>query len=898
MLNFMYTIIISPIIQIIEFSFVFFYKIFHNLAFSLFGVSLAVSLFSLPLYMMAERWQIIERNTVKSFKSYIGKIKSVFHGDEQFMILSAFYRQNHYHPIYALRSTLGLVIQIPFFIAAYNYLSNLEILRGVGFKFIKDLGMPDSLFQINSITINILPIAMTLINCIAGAIYTKGLSTRDKIQVYGIAFIFLILLYNTPSCLVIYWTLNNIFSLVKNIFYRIKNPLKVIYISGCIIITIFIMYLFIFMKTRVFSKRLLIACLLSIFYFLPLIKNILNYLYINILSKLLQNKKLMIYLLFASCITLFLLAGIYIPSSVIASSPEEFSFIDNYNSPFIFIFHSLFFYAGLFILWPICIYFLFPDKIKIFLITIFSTVTVIASIYTLIFSGKYGLINNIFNFITTGVLVPAFSTMLLSIIILIPVFFLIFALIKTSKTHFINALITIVFVFLFGTSFYNIVQIHKSFNDLSKRQLSNKYVNAIKPIFNLSKDNKNVIIFMADGAVNGFVPLIFNDHPELNDKFSGFTLFTNTASFSNHTLMAVPAIWGGYEFTPLEMNKRNTIPLVEKHNMALLTLPVLLEQAGFHITVTDPSWANYAWISDISIYDEYDNITAYNTERNYTQLWYTENDPESLYKTFNKIKRNIIWFSFLKISLPSLRSIIYDNGWYWDTDNIGTSITDFINSYSVLDYLPRLTEFNADTSSALLITNDITHKFGYIQPPDYTPTSIKNAIGKSKFSRNDTYHSNTALYLKIGEWFDIMKKNGTYDNTRIIIIADHGSGAWNLVSDKPIPIKGESRELYNPVFLFKDFNKKGKLAINKDFMTNADVPSIILQNIIDNPHNPFTGNPINMESKKDGIYISTCHIPMAGGHGKYRFNIKNNQWMYLRDSIFESSNWEYAKNDY
>ena len=71
---------------------------------------------------------------------------------------------------------------------------------------------------------------MTAINCISGAIYTKGLPLKDKLQVYLLALLFVVLLYNSPSGLVIYWTMNNIFSLVKNIFYKLKNPIKSFYI--------------------------------------------------------------------------------------------------------------------------------------------------------------------------------------------------------------------------------------------------------------------------------------------------------------------------------------------------------------------------------------------------------------------------------------------------------------------------------------------------------------------------------------------------------------------------------------------------------------------------------------------------------------------------------------------
>jgi membrane protein insertase Oxa1/YidC/SpoIIIJ len=74
--------------------------------------------------------------------------------------------------------------------------------------------------------INVLPFVMTLINCASGAVYTKGLAFKDKIQLYGMALVFLALLYNSPAGLVLYWTLNNIFSLVKNIYLKIPFKRK------------------------------------------------------------------------------------------------------------------------------------------------------------------------------------------------------------------------------------------------------------------------------------------------------------------------------------------------------------------------------------------------------------------------------------------------------------------------------------------------------------------------------------------------------------------------------------------------------------------------------------------------------------------------------------------------
>ena len=240
------TVIIYPLTQIIEFSYVFFYRFFKNPGISVIGVSLAVTLLCLPLYIVAERWQQVQRDTEAKLNPRADRIKKAFKGDEQYMMLNTYYKQNHYHPLMALRSSFGLLIQIPFFIAAYSFLSNMPALQGQSFLFIKDMGKPDALFKIGNFSVNILPIAMTLINIVAGAIYTKGFAVKEKVQIYGMALVFLVLLYTSPAGLVLYWTMNNVFSLVKNIFYKLKNPLKVLYGLLCVIVVMMDIYVIFF----------------------------------------------------------------------------------------------------------------------------------------------------------------------------------------------------------------------------------------------------------------------------------------------------------------------------------------------------------------------------------------------------------------------------------------------------------------------------------------------------------------------------------------------------------------------------------------------------------------------------------------------------------------------------
>jgi hypothetical protein len=262
--------------------------------------------------------------------------------------------------------------------------------------------------------------------------------------------------------------------------------------------------------------------------------------------------------------------------------------------------------------------------------------------------------------------------------------------------------------------------------------------------------------------------------------------------------------------------------------------------------------------------------------------------------TSKKINRNALWFSFLKTSPPFLRKLIYDDGWYWGSDEYVDSINKFINSYAVVDFLPKLTRYDARQPQAILFTNETTHEWAMLQTPEYKPAERVTNTGNGEFSADGLYHADNAFYLRIGEWFEELKKNGVYDNTRIVIASDHGTNLDAKLPGEDIKIPGERRESYNPVLLFKDFDAHGKLETDNTFMTNADVPVLALDGIAELV-NPFTGKSLTENPKDGGIYIATNHLPLAHQHNKTTFKIKDDEWILVKDSIFDAKNWVRAR---
>ena len=242
------TLLLKPLQLVFEAAYTLSEKVTGNPGLSLFALSLFVNILALPLYMRADAIQEEEHAIEKKLQKGVGHIKKTFRGDERMMMLQTYYRQNNYKPVYVLRSAVSLFLQIPFFIAAYRFLSGLQQLRGTSFGLIANLGRPDGLLQIGGVAVNVLPIIMTIVNLISCVIFTSGSPLKSKIQLYAMALFFLVFLYASPSGLVFYWTLNNIFSLVKTIFYKLKNPEKILRIASSIIGIILIVYGIFFYK--------------------------------------------------------------------------------------------------------------------------------------------------------------------------------------------------------------------------------------------------------------------------------------------------------------------------------------------------------------------------------------------------------------------------------------------------------------------------------------------------------------------------------------------------------------------------------------------------------------------------------------------------------------------------
>lgn len=901
--NAFYTVLIYPLVQVIEFVFGFCYRIFDNVTVSIIGVSLAVSLLTLPLYVIAEHWQRVERETQKRMEPKVKRIKEMFSGNERYMILSTYYRQSHYHPIMALRSSFGLLIQIPFFTAAYSCLSSMELLHGMPMyilhdrgDFIRDMGSPDGLLHIAGLTINVFPLIMTLINIISGTIYTKGLKLREKLQVYGLALVFVAILYDSPCGLVLYWTCNNIFSLIKNIFYKLRHPVRTLYVIACLAVTAFIPYLFV-SRTVSVKRAVLTSCIAALVYAIPLFVRLSDWLLRVVCPALTASFKKRISLFAIATAGLWLITGLLIPTLLISSSPMEFSGIDTYASPFFFVRNTLAQSFGLFVVWPFLIFFLYKEKIQSLLALFFSCGFITALADAFLFHGSYGIMSKLLTFKTVANVDSPLPMILLNMAVIVSLMLAVAVLFWKNRTKIVFFAMLFTAGALLCLSLVNVRTIGKGYAqyvEVSKN--NNADIKEIAPIFHLSKTGRNVLVIYLDKAQNRYLVPVFDEYPALYEQFSGFTLYHNTVSFNGWTLLGASPCYGGYEYTPEAKNKRSDVTLVDKQNESILLLPrIFTEQIdGWSATITDPSWANYSWIADLGIFKDFPDIARYSTDGVYLDQWYKENkNVAGLDKTSKTLKRSLLWYSVFRISPLFLRPALYNGGDYWDPDSTDEDLNAFLEGYSVLDLLKRLTAFDSATDNSFTyFVNNTTHDGAFLQYPDYIPVSEVTQESPSAFAWDKEYQSNAAALHRLGEYFDYLKENGAYDNTRIIIVADHSSIAGELDYKWDSKFDMIDPGHFHPLLMMKDFGSDGKLVINEDFMTNADVPALAMQGIIEHPVNPYTGNVVDSSDKERGALVCTEHIFMPQQNdSNYVFTASPDKWWRVKGNIFKSENW-------
>ena len=289
------------------------------------------------------------------------------------------------------------------------------------------------------------------------------------------------------------------------------------------------------------------------------------------------------------------------------------------------------------------------------------------------------------------------------------------------------------------------------------------------------------------------------------------------------------------------------------------------------------------------MYKGYPFINRVTTHGTYSDLWYKQHGMTKAPFLSTQIKRNFIYFSVFKMVPPVLRQVVYHNE-YWLSWNEFDNTAKFIDNYSEIDYLPELTDFSSDKNAFLLLDNEATHEPMFLQAPDYVPVEHITDYGSGKYADYDQFHTIAGVFKRLPDFFDYLKENGVYDNTRIIIVSDHGKGfRTGVFEDTP----GVSilKDNFTATLMVKDFGSRGALKTDHAFMTNADTPYLATKDVIKDAKNPFTHTPFEEKDKNSRMKLASAPAESTRIRKNTKFTVKDDHWFTVKDDIYVNENW-------
>ena len=194
-------------------------------------LSLAVHILMLPLSRIADRFQQQVNETEARLAPELQRIKKNFKGEKQAAKILALYKTERVHPLYSLKSLMGVAVVIPVFIGAFDMLAENIHLLNTGFLWIADMSRPDAVVMMPfslpffGSDLNLLPFLMTGLSVVASALHkplalNAELRRKQVINMLLLAVAFFVLFYTFPAGMVLYWTTNNLISVSKSLWAR------------------------------------------------------------------------------------------------------------------------------------------------------------------------------------------------------------------------------------------------------------------------------------------------------------------------------------------------------------------------------------------------------------------------------------------------------------------------------------------------------------------------------------------------------------------------------------------------------------------------------------------------------------------------------------------------------
>lgn len=192
-------------------------KVVGNYGISIIIITILMRIIVFPLTLKQEK----SMKKLKELQPELDMLKEKYKDNPQEYQkqMAEVYKNNNVNP---LGGCLPLLIQLPVFVALYYAFSGNTIPNDATFLWF-NLKKPDSLFKVGTFAFNLLPILNTGVTYVQQKIMsdaTKGQETNSQMQamLYMMPVMMLVLFYNMPSGVTLYYLISGFLSLVQQYF--------------------------------------------------------------------------------------------------------------------------------------------------------------------------------------------------------------------------------------------------------------------------------------------------------------------------------------------------------------------------------------------------------------------------------------------------------------------------------------------------------------------------------------------------------------------------------------------------------------------------------------------------------------------------------------------------------
>ena len=393
--------------------------------------------------------------------------------------------------------------------------------------------------------------------------------------------------------------------------------------------------------------------------------------------------------------------------------------------------------------------------------------------------------------------------------------------------------------------------------------------------FTYSKE-KNILLFVLDGYQSDLFWEIIDNEQEVKSKLSGFKFYPNTSSVFAKTYPSIPLLLTGQVY----QKKQSISDFIDlAFNQSLLSKLIGLGwDVGLYPYVKSTIPLNE------SVLNNYINkTTLIDKIGNYLQAL-----DLSLFRLAPHIIKKDVFNNGNFILRNNLIQYIEDEKLFKSVDEKIIKLPK-VHNHQGINFLENLkTHISSESSKS-------TFRFYHLIMP-HSPFLLNRELEYGRYKNSFESYQNYAYasLILVIRYLEELKKTGIYDNSAIIILADHGGGDYtrNKYDSKnrtfsPVSKIGKVVASGKPLLLIKGFGDKGDLTLSYKAVSLIDIAPTVAS---------FADIDIG---KQSGIPINSIVDGQSRERKFYYYKFTGWDSMYLQDfSVFNINGNVYNENSW